>query len=258
MTILDKIIAKKREEIKRISNQSIAPVKNYSVPSFKEFVSNSTEMNIIAEIKRASPSKGAINSEVNPVIQAKKYESLGATAISVLTDETFFQGSMNDLNQVSQEVQLPILCKDFIIDQLQIDIAKAAGANIILLIVAALDDCTLKDLYQYAVELNLEVLIEVHNEEEMERALMLKPDIIGTNNRNLKTFEVNLAVTERLTKMVTDPEIILVSESGMKSREDVMRVRDAGAKAILVGETFMRAEKLDEQFKAFRVPLKNQ
>lgn len=258
MTILDKIIAKKREEIKRISNQSVDMVENQSVPSFKELVENSNEMSIIAEIKRASPSKGSINSKIRPVIQAKKYESLGAKAISVLTDETFFQGSMNDLNQVRKEVRLPVLCKDFIIDRLQIDVAKAAGANIILLIVSALDDEALKDLYRYAINLKLEVLVEVHNEEELERALMLKPDIIGINNRNLKTFEVDLAVTERLAKLVTNPNIILVSESGMKTKEDVLRAKDAGVKAILVGETFMRAESLDEQFKAFQVSLKKQ
>lgn len=141
------------------------------------------------------------------------------------------------------------------IDPVQIDRAKAAGANIILLIVAALSDAQLAELYQYAVENDLEVLVEVHDEEEMERALRLAPEIIGINNRNLKTFEVNLATTERLASMVRGMKTILISESGMKQQGDVIRVRNAGANAVLVGETFMRAENLEETFKSFQVSL---
>src|SRR5699024_8738257 len=147
---------------------------------------------IISEIKRASPSKGAINTDVDPVKQATAYEALGASAISVLTDKPFFQGSMDDLRAVRAAVDLPILCKDFMIDPIQIDEAKAAGANMILLIAAALDDAALKSLYTYSLEQGLEVLCEVHNESEMERVLSLGATIIGINNRDLNTFTVDL------------------------------------------------------------------
>src|SRR5690625_5830676 len=137
-------------------------------------ICGSTKMNIIAEIKRSSPSKGAIQMEVDPVTQAKEYERLGASAISVLTDSPFFNGSMQDLIAVREAVSLPILCKDFMIDPIQIDQAKAAGATIILLIVAALDHQALTSMYNYAQSLDLDVLVEVHNEDEMERALNLE------------------------------------------------------------------------------------
>lgn len=255
MTILDKIIEKKIEEVKLLSGNEFATVEYEPVPTFKSLVESSNKMNIIAEIKRASPSKGEINSNVDPVQQAKMYEKLGAKAISVLTDNRFFNGSMEDLIKVRKAVQLPILCKDFIIDPLQIDYAKAAGANIILLIVSALEDAKLRNLYQYAKGLDLEVLVEVHNEKEMEQAIQLKPKIIGINNRNLKTFEVDLSTTEKIASMVRETDIILISESGMKSGEDVVRVRNAGAKAVLVGETLMRSKNLRETFDELQVPL---
>lgn len=236
MTILYKILQEKEKEIKEYFNQTFDPIDYKPVTPFKQIVQSSNKINIISEIKRASPSKGNINQNVDPVLQAKQYEALGAAAISVLTDPAFFNGTMDDLRDVRKTVNVPILCKDFIIDKVQIDRAKAAGANIILLIVAALDDEKLEELYQYAQQLNLEILVEVHNEEEMERALKLKPEIIGINNRNLKTFEVDIATTERLAAMVTDPDTILISESGMKTKDDVIRARDVGAKAILVGE----------------------
>jgi indole-3-glycerol phosphate synthase len=193
--------------------------------------------------------------EVDPISQAKAYESLGAAAISVLTDKPFFNGSMDDLRAVREAVDLPILCKDFMIDKVQIDHAKAAGANIILLIVAALDHEKLTSLYTYAKELDLEVLVEVHNEDEMERALNLDAKIIGINNRDLKTFEVDLGATEALAAMVMDPEIILVSESGIRTGADVVQVESAGASVILVGETFMRSDNLPATFEDLRVPL---
>src|SRR5690625_1363292 len=159
-------------------------------------------MSIIAEIKRASPSKGDINAAIDPVKQAKLYADNGASAISVLTDTPFFKGSMDDLRAVREVVNIPILCKDFMIDRIQIDVAKSAGANIILLIAAALDDNHLDKLYDYAKEHDLEVLCEVHNEEEMERVLKLGAKLVGINNRNLNTFKVDLKTTERLANMV--------------------------------------------------------
>src|SRR5699024_4835837 len=212
-------------------------------------------MQIIAEIKRSSPSKGTIAMEVDPVEQAKQYEKAGAAAISVLTDRPFFNGSMKDLQAVREAVDIPILCKDFIIDTLQIDHAKAAGANIILLIIAALDEGQFKLLYDYALKLDLEVLVEVHNEEEMKRALAVNPAIIGINNRNLKTFKVDVETTETLARMVKNTNTLLISESGMKTRSDVERVANTGADAILVGETLMRTTNIEEKFGELQIPL---
>lgn len=257
MTILDKIIVEKEKEVAALKSQKIdlSLTSDKRVPTFREQISESSKMNIISEIKRSSPSKGPIQMEVDPVAQAKKYESLGAAAISVLTDQPFFNGSMDDLRAVREAVDLPILCKDFMIDKIQIDQAKAAGANIILLIVAALDHEKLTSLYAYANGLDLEVLVEVHNEDEMERALNLDAKIIGINNRDLKTFEVDLETTEALASMVMDPETILVSESGIRTRADVVEVESAGASVILVGETFMRSDDLPATFADLRVPL---
>lgn len=257
MTILDKIIKEKEKEVAVLKSQGFdsVPTNDKKVTTFREQVSGSSKMNIIAEIKRSSPSKGAIQMEVDPVAQAKAYEKLGAAAISVLTDKPFFNGTMDDLRAVREAVNLPILCKDFMIDKVQIDQAKAAGANIILLIVAALNHETLTSLYAYAKELDLEVLVEVHNEDEMERALNLDAKIIGINNRDLKTFEVDLETTEALAAMVMDPETILVSESGIKTRTDVVQVESAGAGVILVGETLMRSDNLPATFEDLRVPL---
>lgn len=257
MTILDKIIAEKEKEVATLKPQKFNTTlpNDKKVPTFREKVSGSSHMNVIAEIKRSSPSKGAIQMEVDPVAQAKEYESLGASAISVLTDQPFFNGSMDDLRAVREVVNLPILCKDFMIDKVQIDQAKAAGANIILLIVAALDHEKLTSLYAYAKELDLEVLVEVHNEDEMERALNLDAKIIGINNRDLKTFDVDLETTEALASMVMDPDTILVSESGIRTGDDVVQVENAGASVILVGETFMRSDDLPATFKELRVPL---
>lgn len=249
MTILDKILAEKRKEIVHLKNQTFEPRTYKKITPFKEKVTHASTMRVIAEIKRSSPSKGAIDMAVDPVAQAKSYEAHGAGAISVLTDKSFFNGSMSDLSAVREAVDLPILCKDFIIDQVQIDQAKAAGASIILLIVAALPPADLQNLNYYARLLGMEVLCEVHNREEMARAIELDADIIGINNRNLKTFDVDLQTTAELADMVTQSETILISESGIKTANDVVRVRNAGAAAILVGETLMTATDLPQTFK---------
>lgn len=255
MTILDKIIIEKQNYVNELQGKIFPPTSHKIVPPFRETIQDSKTMNIISEIKRSSPSKGEINADVDPVAQAKAYEQNGAAAISVLTDKPFFNGSMDDLRAVRAAVDIPILCKDFMIDTLQIDEAKAAGANIILLIVAALDHVTLTELYIYAKSLDLEVLCEVHNEDEMEQALNLEADIIGINNRDLKTFAVDLETTDRLAAMVTDPQTILVSESGLRTRADVETVETSGANAILVGETLMRAHDLQTAFTELQVPL---
>ncbi|UJL46884.1 indole-3-glycerol phosphate synthase TrpC [Virgibacillus sp. NKC19-16] len=258
MTILDKILTEKKKEVSMLVDQTFDQFQKQEIITFKEKVAASDTMNVISEIKRSSPSKGEIDMAVNPVGQAKKYEASGAAAISILTDKTFFNGSMEDLRAIREAVDLPILCKDFMIDPVQIDQAKAAGANIILLIVAALADEDFKKLYHYARELDLEVLCEVHNEEEMERALELDPEIIGINNRDLKTFDVDLMTTNNLASMVTNPNTILVSESGIKTQQDVIRVKEAGAEAILVGETLMRSGNLLETFQELQIPIQEE
>lgn len=255
MSILNEILAEKEKEIIQLKKQTFEPIRYKKITTFKERAAASTTMNVIAEIKRASPSKGAIDMTVDPVAQAKQYEAFGASAISVLTDQSFFNGSMDDLRAVREAVDLPILCKDFIIDPVQIDQAKHAGASIILLIVAALSQADLERLNHYARLLGLEVLCEVHNEAEMKRAADIKADIIGINNRNLKTFEVDLQTTEELASMMIDPDTILISESGIKTRDDVFRVRRAGANAILVGETLMRSNDLLETFQDLKISL---
>ncbi len=258
MTILDKIIIEKKKEVARLLDQTFDQVAiDKKVTSFQQLIKEKSTMSVIAEIKRASPSKGIINANVDPIKQAKIYAENGASAISVLTDTPFFKGSMDDLRAVREIVDIPILCKDFIIDKIQIDRAKAAGANIILLIAAALTDDDLKKLYEYSLENDLEVLCEVHNEEEMERILQLNAKIIGINNRDLKTFHVDLDTTKRLANMVTDPETILISESGIQTQAEVETVAKAGAKAILVGETLMRANNVAETIHHFQIPLSN-
>jgi indole-3-glycerol phosphate synthase len=215
---------------------------------------------LIAEVKKASPSMGVICPNFDPVRIAKEYEAAGASCLSVLTDEKFFQGSLDYLRQIRAAVKLPLLRKDFVIDERQILEAIEWGADAILLIVAILTDEQLAKFHSLAVEADLAVLVEVHDEEELERALKISPKLVGVNNRNLKTFKVDLATTERLAAMlqrrtgvapVSDLKnlngdgrdacpTLLVAESGIHTRADVERVRQCGAGAILVGESLVK------------------
>jgi indole-3-glycerol phosphate synthase len=256
-TILERILSQKQIEIKQMKEidfdlTNSANKQDYSLINYLQKVES---LAVIAEFKRASPSKGSINQSVDPASQAKSYEKSGAVAISVLTDGHFFKGSFQDLKAVREAVNLPILCKDFIIDKIQIDFAKYYGANIILLIAAALTKAKLADLYSYAKKQNLEVLVEVHDEEDVDKALSIKPQLIGINNRNLKTFEVNLEVTERLTPIINSSDTLLISESGIFSRDDAIRVARAGVNGVLVGEALMRSENLSTSLKELKVPL---
>ena len=194
---------------------------------------------VIAEIKKASPSAGVITWSFNPVAIANNYERAGADAISVLTDEQFFRGALSHLADVRGAVSLPILRKDFILDEIQIAESVAAGADAILLIVAALEQKQLVDLMQAARNYRLDALVEVHRGEELARALGAGANIIGINNRDLATFNVDLGVTERLSEDVPN-EVVLVSESGIKSADDVARIKPCDIDAILVGEALMR------------------
>ncbi|WML44957.1 indole-3-glycerol phosphate synthase TrpC [Neobacillus sp. PS3-40] len=255
--ILDRIINMKKVEIARMKDtqEIIQGGSPFSKKSLIKSLSSETKMAIIAEFKRASPSKGVINTAITPVEQAKQYEKYGASAISVLTDHSFFQGSFVDLRNVKEAIQLPVLCKDFIIDPLQIDWAVASGADLILLIVAAMEESKLNELYQYAKKYNLEVLIEVHNLEELEKALKTGAKLIGLNNRNLKTFETSLDVTEQLGPIVKKSGVFLISESGIHVKEDVERVKQAGANGILVGEALMKSKNIKQHLTDYRLQL---
>ena len=196
---------------------------------------------LIAEVKKASPSRGIIRPEFNPIDIARTYWNHGAHAISVVTDAKYFEGDLSYLTTISQTSPLPILRKDFIIDDYQLWESRAAGADAVLLIVAALSPMQLREYSEIAAELSLDVLVEVHTESEMFIALDMGADLVGINNRDLMTFRTDLCVTERLASMAPEGAQI-VSESGIGEREDVLRVGQAGARAVLVGESLMRSE----------------
>lgn len=256
-TILDKIIDFKRTELPSLKEttpnfEAIETVR----PSLYETLMHTKHLQVISEMKRASPSKGDIATNTNPIEQAKLYEQAGAVCISVLTETKYFKGSYADLHAVAQNVAIPVLCKDFIIEPIQIDYAKAAGASVILLIVAALDQATLQALFDYAKEKQLEVLVEVHDEQELEIALSIGAKIIGVNNRNLKTFEVDLAHTETIGKVIQAyKDVAFISESGIWDAADAQNVASFGAKGVLVGESLMRSGNVIHSLQALQIAL---
>jgi indole-3-glycerol phosphate synthase len=210
--------------------------------SFRDALANIAgkgETAIIAEVKKGSPSKGVIREDFNPLEIATLYEKNGAACLSILTDSRFFMGELGYLEAIGKIVKIPLLRKDFIFDPYQIYEARVAGADAILLIAAMLELNLLRDLYAQARELGLDVLLEVHDEREMEAALSTECTLIGINNRNLRTFETSLATTVRLAGMVP-PERLIVAESGINTREDIIRLAAAGAGAFLIGECLMR------------------
>lgn len=252
---LAEIIATKRIELEalmpRASHLKAAAVQRNDFGGFRAALDRGPgRLGVIAEVKKASPSVGLIDPDFDPVRQAKRYLEGKASCLSILTDERYFQGSLSYLTEISRFSSAPLLRKDFTIHEVQIHEASVSGADAILLIVAALDDATLRHLYQEAKSLMLDVLVEVHDMREMERALELGADLIGINNRNLKTFEVDLATTEQLAEEAPD-EVLLVSESGIKTREDAIRVLEAGANAVLVGEALMRAHDPSREIEAY-------
>jgi indole-3-glycerol phosphate synthase len=204
---------------------------------------------VIAEIKKASPSKGVLREEFIPADIAQSYAEHGAACLSVLTDVEFFQGSVDFLKQARASCQLPVLRKDFMVDAYQIYESRAMGADAVLLIAACLDDAQMKDFEAIARNLDMAVLVEVHDQAELERALKLQTPLIGVNNRNLKTFEVSLDTTLSLRALVP-ADRILVTESGIQTRDDVLRMGAAGVGAFLVGEAFMRASEPGEALAA--------
>ncbi|MFP4386554.1 MAG: indole-3-glycerol phosphate synthase TrpC [Alphaproteobacteria bacterium] len=196
---------------------------------------------IIAEVKKASPSKGIIRENFEPLAIARDYKEAGATCLSVLTDQPFFQGRDDDLVLIKQQVDISVLRKDFMIDPYQIFESRALGADCILLIMAIIEDQMARKLYETAIGLNMDVIVEVHNKEELDRALRLDPMIIGVNNRDLHTMEVNLDTSRELISLIPK-DIFKISESGIASADDIQALREVGYEGFLVGETLMREE----------------
>lgn len=249
MSILARILADKGPEVEAaMSLRSLATVEAdaRAQPATRDFAAAlrrgaQEPMNFICEFKRASPSAGAIAEGAMPDGVVREYEGSGASAISVLTDAKYFDGKLEFLSRVKACVSIPVLRKDFIVHPYQIAEARAEGADAVLLIVSALEQLRLAELYQCAREWGLRVLVEVHDEAEAARAVDIGAEIIGVNHRNLATFEIDLGLTKRLSGQVPS-QCILVGESGIKSREHVVQLGDAGAHAVLIGETLMRAE----------------
>lgn len=246
-SILDEILDYKREFVAACASrmpESEVRGQAEAMPrpaSLFEALSAEDDVAVIAEIKKASPSKGLIREDFDPVALGTIYESHGASAISVLTDEKYFQGASSFLTDVNRSVHVPLLRKDFTVDRYQIFEARAIGASAILLIVSALADTALEDFLATANALDLDAVVEVHTPDEAARAVDAGADIIGINNRNLHTFETNLATTETIAASLP-PDALVVSESGIGCRADLERVRDAGADAVLVGESLMCEE----------------
>jgi indole-3-glycerol phosphate synthase len=255
VNILERILAHKRAELAvseartplEVLEQQL--VEAPPVRSFRQAIRQPDgRVAVIAEVKKASPSKGVLREDFDPLHIARVYAQHGASAISVLTDERFFQGHLDYLRAIRQQVAVPLLRKDFLISRYQVVEARVAGADAVLLIVAALNDTELRELIAFTHELGMDALVEVHTEQEVQRALDAGAAIIGINNRDLTTFHTTLQVTERLAPLIPAGGII-VSESGIDSAEDIRRVAKAGVHAVLVGESLMRAEDVGEKLR---------
>jgi len=244
MDVLSEIIAKKRERVRE--------AKTRANPHAFSKALQGDGINIIAEFKRRSPSKGMIREGANPIEIARAYDAGGAVAMSVLTEEDYFAGSLDDLREVKSAVKLPVLRKDFIVDEYQVYESAAAGADAILLIVAALDDESLTRLRRLAEDdLQMDALVEVHTSDEMRRAVACGAKLIGVNNRDLRTFAVSLETSLRLAREAPS-DALLVSESGLNNAADLQRLYDAGYRGFLIGETLMRAEDPEQALRSFR------
>jgi len=254
MNILDKIVAEKKLEVAKLQPQTTklkqAAAARKEFRDFAGALRRHDGVALIAEIKKASPSAGVIQKNFDPIQIARDYEAGGSSALSVLTDEKFFQGRLEYLQQIRDAARLPLLRKDFIINELQVYESVARGADAILLIVSILDDAQLKGFRELATQLHLASLVEVHDEAELDRALASGAEIIGVNNRDLRDFSVSLATTEKLAAKLRRGmcgKYTIVAESGIHSRADVERVAKAGANAILVGESLMRSGDIESK-----------
>ncbi|QEG34022.1 indole-3-glycerol phosphate synthase TrpC [Bythopirellula goksoeyrii] len=248
-TILEKIVATKRREVaeaRTLVPESELRARVVDAPEVRDFfaaLAQGDSIRLIAEVKKASPSAGIIREDFSPVEIAQIYEQHGAACISVLTDVSYFQGSLDYLSQVRAAVGLPVLRKDFIIDSYQLLEARVAGADAVLLIAECLDDCQLRKLYGEVIELGMTPLIELYEPENLPRVLETGTNLVGVNNRNLHTFEVDLGHTLRLRQEIPD-DCVLVGESGIKTRADVLQLEQGGVDAILVGESLIREKNI--------------
>ncbi|MFH1492397.1 MAG: indole-3-glycerol phosphate synthase TrpC [Candidatus Omnitrophota bacterium] len=240
MDILSNIIKNKRIEISKAKKRrSLTSLRYRARPrDFKKAIAKRNKLCVIAEVKKASPSAGIIRSNFNPVQLALQLEKAGADALSVLTDRKFFKGHLSYISKIKAKVKLPILRKDFIIDEYQVYESRAFGADAILLIARILTQKRLKILYDLAEKLGMDCVVEVFSKSDLKKALAIKPRIIGINNRNLKTFRIDLKTTPRLMKLIPKGKLV-VSESGIKRNSDISNLKKAGIDAVLIGEAFM-------------------
>ncbi|HSA07178.1 MAG TPA: indole-3-glycerol phosphate synthase TrpC [Candidatus Gastranaerophilales bacterium] len=254
MTILQKIIENKKQEVliqKKCCNIEELKISIQNLPALKSFCNILNEYKkfdkiaVIAEVKKASPSKGVIRQDFNHIQIAKAYQKAGAAAISVLTDEKFFQGKIQYLTEIKEIVDLPVLRKDFIIDEFQIYQTRSLKADIILLIASVLEEKQLKDYFDLSKELGLDVLLEVHDQKEFDIALKTGAKIIGINNRNLNTFEVNIQNTINIIKDKNLDDVFIISESGIKTASDVKFLKENKVSGVLVGESLVNKENIE-------------
>ncbi len=252
--ILDEIIAYKKQELadtrRRVPLSEVKAKALDARPArgFEKALSAGTGIRLIAEVKKASPSKGVIREDFDPVDISKTYAKSGAHCLSVLTEKKYFQGKLEYLGDIRKAVELPLLRKDFIIDEYQIFEARSAGADAILLIAACLERQQLEDLIGVSRETGLDVLVESHTYKELDRALLAGATLVGINNRDLQSFSVSLQTTLDLLKDIPDDRIV-ISESGVKTRDDVLKLQRAGVDAILVGESLMREKDIGKKVK---------
>ena len=257
MAILDEILDLKKEEVKKLRSEfSISRFKDSEFfekecLNFLKTLSRDETISIIAEIKKASPSKGVIKGDFNHLKIAEEYTSAGANAISVLTDRKFFQGHINFLKEIAQLKSVPLLRKDFIIDEYQVFEAKANGADVILLIAEALSSPQIQELTHCAKEIGMEVLLEFHSEKELDKINPSTNKIIGINNRDLKTFKVDIKTTEYLSNKIQG-DFILVSESGISAKEDIDYLKTTKTNAVLVGEHLMRSDGITDSIRQLK------
>lgn len=248
---LTDIIEYKRNELSsQPSTVGQAQVKKLN--SFVETVRRQKTLSVIAEFKRASPSKGIFKNDADPLKVAQVYKNGGADGLSILTERRYFKGDISDLRQVSETLDIPILCKDFILEESQIYQAYQAGASMILLIIRVLSPNRIRELYNYARSIGLDILVEVHDQSDLEVAWTLNPELIGINNRDLNRFQTDLATTENLIRLIRNPDILVISESGIRNVQDCERIAAAGVDAVLIGEALMVHEAPDEMIRSIK------
>ena len=245
---------KKRINILRKNRQAfLSLIKKVPAPlSFKSAIKREGKISFIAEVKQASPSEGVLCKDFSHLELAKTFKKLKANAISVVTEEDFFLGKINYIEDIKKQVKLPVLRKDFILEEVQILESRAVGADAVLLIMGILDEEKLKNLYSFTRDLGMDALVEVHTEKELKKVLKIGADIIGVNSRNLHTFKVNLERTKRILPFIPE-DVVKVSESGIQTLKDVLLLKGLGADAVLIGEALMKADNIEDKLKELNI-----